>query len=89
MSKKYCITHCQRCKRLVEIRNKRINGRKTVLCRIEEHSAPRITMYHGNAPNKDIHAPEKICPYYLPKETTSYCQLALESVKITEIKDNS
>ena len=87
---KYCTTYCKRCQRLIEVRTKCIHGRKTVLCKIAgDHNPPRVMYYHGCNPRNKIHEPETKCPYYLPKSTTSYKQLALESKRITELKENS
>lgn len=83
---KYCTTYCRRCRWLVEVRNKCIHGRKTVLCQRPEWETSRVMMYHGRPANRCIHAAENLCTYYTPKETTSYHQLALESRKITEIE---
>ena len=44
--------------------------------------------YHGRNPRNRFHeAEEPKCMYYLPKASTSYKQLALESKRITELKE--
>lgn len=86
---KYCTTYCKRCQRLVEIRRQKIHGHSTVLCRLSgENEPPRIMYYHGRNPRNRFHeAEEPKCMYYLPKASTSYKQLALESKRITELKE--
>lgn len=85
---KYHTTYCRRCKRFAGMRNKLLNGRKTVWCRISEHG-PLHVMYMHSAPKRcKNHPPENICQYYIPAEHTSYLQLALESKRITELKEN-
>lgn len=85
---KYCTTYCKRCQHFVEIRKQKIHGRYTVLCKMAgEKLPPRVMYYHGRNPGKSFHEKEIRCRYYLPKETTSYKQLSLESKRITELKE--
>lgn len=81
---KYCTTYCKKCKRLVAYRSQLRDGRKTVLCRLRDDAPPHIMFHMGPPPRNRQHAAEKHCPYYLPKDSTSYVQLALESRRITE-----
>lgn len=85
---KYCTTYCKRCQRFVELRTKKLHGRYTVLCQLSEDLPPRVMYYHGRNPGKSFHNKETKCLYYIPKSTTSYKQLALESKRITELNES-
>lgn len=86
---KYHTTYCRRCGNLVEVRNKRIHGKTTVLCRTQGETTPTIRIYHGPHRQAYTHNPENICKYYAPKQTTSYHQLALESKRLTELNHDT
>lgn len=83
---KYCTTYCRRCKNFAGMRNKLLNGRKTVWCRLADDGPLHVMFYHS-APKRCLERPpETICKYYVPAETASYLQLVLESKRITEYK---